>query len=66
MQLVNLSKAQNYILVPGKWSPWSDWDNCTNSRHSRNRTCSNPEVPTFCQGPNKETVLCYDASPGKR
>ena len=52
------------ISVPGKWSDWSDWDNCKENRHSRKRTCSNPDHPIFCQGPNIETVLCYDSSPG--
>ena len=53
-----------HILVPGNWSVWSDWHRCVNYRQTRNRTCSNPDLPTYCKGPIEQTVLCYDVSEG--
>ena len=52
------------ILVHGNWSEWSDWDECIDSRTSRNRSCSNPELPTYCEGAEKENTLCFMPTKG--
>ena len=52
-------------LVHGNWSDWSDWDKCIDSRTSRNRSCSNPDLPTYCEGAEKEKTLCFMPTKGK-
>ena len=52
------------ILVHGNWSEWSDWDECIDSITSRNRSCSNPELPTYCEGAGKEKTLCFMPTKG--
>ena len=51
-------------LVHGNWSEWSDWDDCIDSITSRNRSCSNPDLPTYCEGAEKETTLCFMPTKG--
>ena len=51
-------------LVHGNWSDWSDWDKCIDSRTSRNRSCSNPDLPTYCEGAEKEKTLCFMPTKG--
>ena len=51
-------------LVHGNWSDWSDWDKCIDSGTSRNRSCSNPALPTYCEGPEKEKILCFMPTKG--
>ena len=52
------------ILVHGNWSEWSDWDECIDSRTSRNRSCSNPDLPTYCEGAEREKTLCFVPTKG--
>ena len=52
------------ILVHGNWSEWSDWDECIDSRTSRNRSCSNPDLPTYCEGAEKDKTLCFMPTKG--
>ena len=48
-------------LVHGNWS---DWGKCIDSTTSRNRSCSNPDLPTYCEGAEKETTLCFMPTKG--